>query len=141
MKHLTFGVRTLDCHIPGGMRVGRINDKRVERLRRREQLSVPMKQAKKGRLCPIGGTCVRLWPEHRYRVRFHGLVHHRAKTGRRSGPVHLSNISKAVCIAKRIEIFDFRQPRVAQDFRKCHQSNQATAPETVVPMEPGPMMH
>jgi len=86
MTHLTFGVRTLDCHISGGMRVGRINDKRVERLRRREQLSVPMQQAKKGRLCPIDGICVRLWPEYRYHVRFHGVMHHRAENGKAFRP-------------------------------------------------------
>ena len=45
-----------------------INDKRVERLWRREGLKVPMKQPKKGRLWLNDGSCVRLRPEYRNHV-------------------------------------------------------------------------
>ena len=37
-----------------------VNDKRIERLWRREGLKVPMKQPKKGRLWLNDGSCVRL---------------------------------------------------------------------------------
>ena len=42
-----------------------VNDKRIERLWRREGLKVPMKQPKKGRLWLNDGSCVRLRPEWR----------------------------------------------------------------------------
>ena len=45
-----------------------INDKRVERLWRREGLKVPMKQPKKGRIWLNDGSCVRLRPEYRNHV-------------------------------------------------------------------------
>ena len=45
-----------------------VNDKRVERLWKREGLKVPMKQPKKGRLWLNDGSCIRLHPEHRNHV-------------------------------------------------------------------------
>ena len=44
-----------------------VNDKRVERLWRREGLKVPGKQPKRGRLWPNDGSCIRLraeWADH-----------------------------------------------------------------------------
>ena len=41
-----------------------VNDKRVERLWKREGLKVPMKQPKKSRLWLNDGSCVRLRPEY-----------------------------------------------------------------------------
>ena len=41
-----------------------VNDKRVERLWRREGLKVPYKQRKRGRLWFNDGSCIRLRPEH-----------------------------------------------------------------------------
>ena len=48
--------------------VWQVNDKRVERLWRREGLKVPMEQQKKGRLWLKGGSYVRLRPEYRNHV-------------------------------------------------------------------------
>ena len=45
-----------------------VNDKRVERLWRREGLKVPMKQAKRGRLWLNDGSCIRLQPERKDHV-------------------------------------------------------------------------
>jgi hypothetical protein len=45
-----------------------VKDKRVERLWRREELKVLMKQPKKGRLWLNDGSCVRLRPEYRNHV-------------------------------------------------------------------------
>ena len=45
-----------------------VNDKRVERIWRREGLKVPQKQPKRGRLWLSDGSCIRLRPEHRNHV-------------------------------------------------------------------------
>jgi putative transposase len=45
-----------------------VNDKRVERIWRREGLKVPAKQPKKARLWDADGSCLRLRPEHRNHV-------------------------------------------------------------------------
>ena len=45
-----------------------VNDKRVERLCRRERLKVPIKQPRKGRLWLNDGSCVRFRPEYRNQV-------------------------------------------------------------------------
>jgi putative transposase len=42
----------------------RVNDKRVERIWRREGLKVPKKQPKRGRLWLADGSCLRLRPNH-----------------------------------------------------------------------------
>ncbi|MCL4142113.1 UNVERIFIED_CONTAM: hypothetical protein GTU68_023534 [Idotea baltica] len=55
-----------------------VNDKRVERLWRREGLKVPMKHPKK----PVDGSCVRLRPEYRNHVWSYDFVHHRTDDGR-----------------------------------------------------------
>lgn len=59
-----------------------VNDKRIERLWRREGLKVPMKQPKKGRLWHNDGTCVRLRPEHRSHVRSYDFVPCRTDDGK-----------------------------------------------------------
>ena len=59
-----------------------VNDKRVERLWRREKLKVPMKQPKKGRLWLNDGSCVFLRPEYRNHVWSHDFVHHRTDDSR-----------------------------------------------------------
>ncbi len=59
-----------------------VNDKRVERLWRREGLKVPQKQPKKGRLWFNDGSCVRLRPEYPNHVWSYDFVHHRTDDGR-----------------------------------------------------------
>ncbi len=59
-----------------------VNDKRVERLWRREGLKVPQKQPKRGRLWRGDGSCVRLKPEHPNHVWSYDFVHHRTDDGR-----------------------------------------------------------
>jgi hypothetical protein len=54
-----------------------VNDKRVERIWRREGLKVPKKQPKRGRLWLTDGSCVRLRPEHRNHVWSYDFVEHR----------------------------------------------------------------
>ncbi len=57
-----------------------VNDKRVERLWRREGLKVPMKQPKKGRIWLNDGSCVRLRPEYRNHVWSYALPDRRFRS-------------------------------------------------------------
>jgi len=59
-----------------------VNDKRVERLWRREGLKVPMRQPRKGRLWLNDGSCVRLRPEYRHHVWSYDFVMDRTADGR-----------------------------------------------------------
>ncbi len=60
-----------------------VNDKRVERIWRREGLKVPYKQPKRGRLWLTDGSCIRLRPEHRNHVWSYDFVEDRTQDGRR----------------------------------------------------------
>jgi putative transposase len=60
-----------------------INDKRVERIWRREGLKVPNKQPKRGRLWLADGSCIRLRPQHRNHVWSYDFVEDRTHDGRR----------------------------------------------------------
>ena len=59
-----------------------VNDKRVERLWRREGLKVPGKQPKRGRLWLKDGSCVRLRAEQANHIWSYDIVHHRTHDGR-----------------------------------------------------------
>ena len=59
-----------------------VNDKRVERLWRREGLKVPGKQPKRGRLWLNDGSCIRLHAERANHVWSYDFVHHRTDDGR-----------------------------------------------------------
>lgn len=60
-----------------------VNDKRVERIWRREGLKVPAKQPKRGRLWLADGSCVRLRPEHRNHVWSYDFVEDRIHGGKK----------------------------------------------------------
>ena len=60
-----------------------VNDKRVERIWRREGLKVPHKQPKRGRLWLADGSCIRLRPEHRNHVWSYDFVEDRTHDGRK----------------------------------------------------------
>jgi hypothetical protein len=62
-----------------------VNDKRVERIWRREGLKVPAKQPKRGRLWLNDGSCIRLRAERRNHVWSYELVAPRPPAARR-GP-------------------------------------------------------
>ena len=59
-----------------------VNDKRVERLWRREGLKVPGKQPKRGRLWLNDDSCVRLRAEQANHIWSYDFVHHRTHDGR-----------------------------------------------------------
>jgi len=59
-----------------------LNDKRIERIWRREGLKVPKKQPKRRRLWLNDGSCIRLRPTHRNHVWSYDFVHDRTSEGR-----------------------------------------------------------
>ena len=60
-----------------------VNDKRVERIWRREGLKVPAKQPKRGRLWLADGSCVRLRAERPNHVWSYDFVEDRTHDGRK----------------------------------------------------------
>ena len=80
-----------------------INDKRVERLWRREGLKVPVKQPKKSRLWFNDGSCIRLRPECRDHVWSYEFVHHRTDDGRVFRTLNVLDEFSRECLAIRVE--------------------------------------
>jgi len=80
-----------------------INDKRVERLWRREGLKVPIKQPKKGRLWLNDGSCVRLRAERRDHVWSYDFVHHRTDDGRAFRTLNIIDEYSRECLAIRVK--------------------------------------
>jgi len=87
-----------------------INDKRVERLWRREGLKVPVKQPKKGRLWFNDGSCIRLRPEYRDHIWSYDFVHHRTDDGRVFRTLNVLDEhrreSLAICIKRKLNSTD-----------------------------------
>jgi transposase InsO family protein len=79
-----------------------INDKRVERLWRREGLKVPMKQPKRGQLWMNDGSCIRLRPEHRNHVWSYDFVHLRTDDGRAFMTLNILDEYSRECLAIRV---------------------------------------
>ena len=80
-----------------------VNDKRVERLWRREGLKAPMKQPKKGRLWLNDGSCVRLQPEHRNHVWSYDFVHCRTDDGKAFRTLNVIDEYSRECLAIRVD--------------------------------------
>ena len=80
-----------------------VNDKRVERLWRREGLKVPSRQPKKGRLWLNDGSCVRLRPEHRDHVWSYDFVHCRTDDGRAFRTLNIIDEYSRECLAIRVD--------------------------------------
>jgi len=80
-----------------------INDKRVERLWRREGLKVPQKQPKKGRLWLNDGSCMRLRAEYPNHVWSYDFVQHRTDNGRAFRTLNLLDEHSRECLAIRVE--------------------------------------
>ena len=80
-----------------------INDKRMERLWRREGLQLPVKQPKKGRLWLTDGSCVRLRPQYPNPVRSYDLVRHRTDDGRVLRMLNIIDEYARECRAMRVE--------------------------------------
>ena len=79
-----------------------VNDKRVERIWRREGLKVPARQPKKGRLWLNNGSCVRLRPEHRDHVWAYDFVEDRTHDGRKIRMLNIVDEFTRECLAIRV---------------------------------------
>ena len=80
-----------------------VNDKRVERLWRREGLKVPARQPKKGRLWLNDGSCVRLRPAYRNHVWSYDFVHCRTDDGRAFRTLNILDEHSKECLAIKTE--------------------------------------
>jgi len=80
-----------------------VNDKRVERIWRREGLKVPQKQPKRGRLWLHDGSCIRLRPEHRNHVWSYDFVEDRTHDGRKYRILNVIDEFTHECLAIRID--------------------------------------
>src|SRR5438045_6330239 len=79
-----------------------INDKRVERIWRREGLKVPARQPKRGRLWLSDGSCIRLRAEHRNHVWSYDFVEDRTHDGRRYRMLNVLDEFTHECLAIRV---------------------------------------
>ena len=80
-----------------------VNDKRVERIWRREGLKVPAKQPKRGRLWLNDGSCVRVRAEHRNHVWSYDFVEDRTHDGRKYRMLNVIDEFTHECLAICIE--------------------------------------
>jgi putative transposase len=79
-----------------------INDKRVERIWRREGLKVPQKQPKKGRLWLGDGSCIRLRAERPNHVWSYDFVEDRTHDGRKYRMLNVVDEFTHECLAIRV---------------------------------------
>ncbi|MCJ2119206.1 IS3 family transposase [Methylobacterium sp. J-001] len=79
-----------------------VNDKRVERIWRREGLKVPVKQPKRGRIWDNDGSCIRLRPEYRNHVWSYDFVEARTHEGRKFRMLNVVDEFTHECLAIRV---------------------------------------
>jgi putative transposase len=79
-----------------------VNDKRVERIWRREGLKVPEKQPKRGRLWLADGSCIRLRAERPDHVWSYDFVEDRTHDGRKYRMLNLIDEFTHECLAIRV---------------------------------------
>jgi putative transposase len=79
-----------------------VNDKRVERIWRREGLKVPAKQPKRGRLWDNDGSCIRLRPERPNHVWSYDFVEERTHDGRKFRLLNVIDEFTHECLAIRV---------------------------------------
>ena len=79
-----------------------VNDRRVERMWRREGLKVPSKQPKRRRLWLGDGSCIRLRAEHRNHVWSYAYVEDRTDDGRKYRMLNIVDEFTRECLAIRV---------------------------------------
>jgi putative transposase len=80
----------------------RVNEKRVERIWKREGLKVPPKQPKRGRLWLADGSCIRLRPEYPNHVWSYDFVEDRTHDGRKFRMLNVIDEFTHECLAIRV---------------------------------------
>ena len=96
-----------------------VNDKRVERIWRREGLKVPAKQSKQGRIWFADGSCIRLRAERPNHVWSYDFVEDRTHEGRKYRMLNLIDEFTHKCLAIRVD-------------RKLASLDKVTATENVI---------
>ncbi len=79
-----------------------VNDKRVERIWRREGLKVPARQPKRGRIWDGDGSCLRLRAERRDHVWSYDVVEARTHDGRKFRMLNVVDEFTRECLAIRV---------------------------------------
>jgi putative transposase len=79
-----------------------VNDKRIERIWKREGLKVPPKQPKRGRLWLTDGSCIRLRPEYANHVWSYDFVEDRTHDGRKVRLLNVIDEFSHECLAIRV---------------------------------------
>ncbi len=79
-----------------------VNDKRVERIWRREGLKVPVRQPKRGRIWDNDGSCLRLRPECRNHVWSYDFVEARTHDGRKFRMLNVVDEFTHECLTIRV---------------------------------------
>ena len=79
-----------------------VNDKRVERIWRREGLKIPARQPKRGRIWDGDGSCLRLRAEHRNHVWSYDFVEARTHEGRKFRMLNVVDEFTRECLAIRV---------------------------------------
>ena len=79
-----------------------VNDKRVERIWRREGLKVPARQPKRGRLWLTDGSCIRLRAEDRNHVWSYDFVEDRTHDGKKFRMLNIVDEFTHECLAIRV---------------------------------------
>ena len=80
-----------------------VNDKRIERIWRREGFKVPAKQPKKGRLWLADGSCLRLRAEYPNHVWSYDFVEDRTHEGKKYRMLNIIDEFTHECLAIRID--------------------------------------
>ena len=80
-----------------------LNDKRVERLWRREGLKVPMRQPMRSRLWLNDGSRIRLRPQHVDHIGSYDFVHHRTEDGRAYRTLNIIDEFSRECLVIRVK--------------------------------------
>ena len=80
-----------------------VNDKRVERIWRREGLKVPKKQPRRGRLWLNDGSCIRLRAERPNHVWSYDFVEDRTHEGRKYRMLNIVDEFTHECLARRLD--------------------------------------
>jgi hypothetical protein len=80
-----------------------VNDRRVERIWRREGLKVPAKQSKQGCIWLADGSCIRLRAERPNHVWSYDFVEDRTHEGRKYRMLNLIGEFTHECLAIRVD--------------------------------------
>ena len=107
-----------------------VNDKRVERIWRREGLKVPQRQPKRGRLWLSDGSCVRLRAERANHVWSYDFVEDRTHNGRKYRMLNLIDEFTHECLALLPD--EFELDGIVEDGRAMIEAAARLRPDVII---------